>query len=162
MPRRNAEARQNAVSLHVGSSFPAAWKNVLSPWFKNAALASLESEKPVAVVTPFPSDAAFLRSKLLEHSIALLGVRFITPPQLRELLLADGALSLPLREHLRLLLAVAAESTHSQDVDLAAIARSISIAPDNLLRVFDQVSAAGWNFERTGPPAAREIVKRFE
>jgi len=153
------------VSLHVGPSFSAGWDNVVLPWFKGIALASLENEEPVAVVTPLPSGAAFLRSKLLEHAIPLLGVRFITPPQLRELLLADGALTLPLREHLRLILAIAAESaaaTISQDVDLAAIARSISRSPDNLLRIFDQVSAAGWNFERTGAPALREIIKRFQ
>jgi len=164
VPTRKREARKNLreVSLYIGASFPAAWENVLLPWFERVALASIRSEELVAVVTPFPSTAVFLRSKLLEHSIPLLGVRFITPPQLRELLLADRGLALPLREHLRLLLAIAAESVHSQDVDLAAIARSISIAPDNLLRVFDQVSAAGWNFERTGPPAAREIVKQFE
>jgi hypothetical protein len=164
VPTRKREARKNLreVSLYIGASFPAAWENVLLPWFERVALVSIQSEELVAVVTPFPSAAVFLRSKLLEHSIPLLGVRFITPPQLRELLPADGALALPLREHLRLLLAIAAESANSPDTDLAAIARSISIAPDNLLRVFDQVSAAGWNFDRTGPPAAREIVKQFE
>jgi hypothetical protein len=164
VPTRKREARKNLreVSLYIGASFPAAWENVLLPWFERVALASIQSEELVAVVTPFPSAAVFLRSKLLEHSIPLLGVRFITPPQLRELLLPDGALALPLREHLRLLLAIAAESANSRDADLAAIARSISIAPDNLLRVFDQVSAAGWSFERTGPSAAREIVKQFE
>lgn len=150
------------ASLYLGASFPAAWENVLLPWFERVALASIQSEDLVAVVTPFPGAAAFWRSKLLEHSIPLLGVRFITTPQLRELLLADGALALPLREHLRLLLAIAAESANFQDVDLAAIARSISIAPDNLLRVFDRISAAGWNFDCTGPPAACEIVKQFE
>jgi hypothetical protein len=164
VPTRKREARKNLreVSLYIGASFPAAWENVLLPWFERVALASVQSEELVAVVTPFPSAAVFLRSKLLEHAIPLLGVRFITPPQLRELLLPEGALALPLREHLRLLLAIAAESANCWDADLAAIARSISIAPDNLLRVFDQVSAAGWNFERTGPPAAREIVKQFE
>lgn len=164
MPRRKAESQENqrSVSLHIGSSFPAAWETVLLPWFKNVALVSVESPEPVAVVTPFPSAAVFLRAKLIEHEIPLLGVRFMTPPQLRELLLADGALPLPLREHLRLLLAIAAESTNSQDVDLAAIAKSISRAPDNLLRAFDQVSAAGWDSEHNGAPAVREIMTRFQ
>jgi len=62
----------------------------------------------------------------LEHEIPLLGVKFITPPRLRELLLAEDASSLSLREHLRLLMAIAAESVASRisaDVDLAAIAK---------------------------------------
>jgi len=165
MPRRKPEEPKQSVSLHIGSSFASAWESVVLPWFKSGALASLESNETVALVTPFPSGAAFLRSKLLEHEIPLLGVKFITPAHLRELLLDEDASSLPLREHLRLLLATAAESvaTHnSKDVDVTAIAKSISRSPDNLLRVFDQVSAAGWNFESIGAPAVREIIQEFQ
>jgi hypothetical protein len=165
MPRRKSKEPEHFVSLHIGSSFASAWESVLLLWFKTAALASLESNETVAVVTPFPSGAAFLRSKLLEHEIALLGVKFITPAHLRELLLAEDASALPLREHLRLLLATAAESVENRaaaDVDLAAIAKSISRSPDNLLRTFDQVSAAGWDFQNIGAPAVREIIQEFQ
>src|SRR6266480_7950613 len=175
MPRRKTEEPKRSMSLHIGSSFASAWESVLWPWFKTAALASLESNEAVAVLTPFPSGAAFLRSKLLEHQISLLGVKFITPPSLRELLLAEDASSLQLREHLRLLLATASESVASRasdDVDpaavtsaeeaRAAIAKSISRSPDNLLRTFDQVSAAGWNFQDIGAPAVREIIQEFQ
>jgi len=165
MSRNEPEEPKRSVSLHIGSSFASAWKSVLLPWFKATALASLESEQPAVVVTPFPSNAAFLRSKLLEHEISLLGVKFITPPRLRDMLLAEDASALPLREHLRLLLAIAAESVaarNSEDVDLAAIAKSISRSPDNLLRTFDQISAAGWNFQSIGGPAVREIIQVFQ
>src|SRR5439155_15049028 len=91
--------------------------------------------------------------------------KFLTPPRLRKLLLAEDAASLPLREHLRLLLATAAESVAaraSDDVDLVAIAKSISRSPDNLLRTFDRVSAAGWNLQDIGAPAVREIIREFQ
>src|ERR1700719_3890053 len=155
MPRRKAEAHHNSrvVSLHIGSSFLSGWDSVLLPWFKDVALEAVKSREPVAIVTPSSSAAVCLRSKLLEQSVPLLGVKFITPPQLRELLVADDALSLPLREHLRLLVAIAAESINSQNIDAAAIAKSVARAPDNLLRVFDKVSAAGWKFERDAAPA---------
>src|ERR1700730_4469659 len=165
MPPKSAAARENSISLHIAPSFPSAWQTIVLPWFQATALASLASNEPAVVVTPSPSAAAFLRSRLLEHKIPLLGVRFLTPPRLRELLLADTAALAPLREHLRLLLAIAAESTaiaNQDDVDRAAIARSISHAPDNLLRVFDEVSTAGGNFESMGPPAACEIIKIFQ
>src|SRR6267378_7479556 len=165
MPLREPEEPKQSVSLHIGSSFASAWESVLLPWFKEVKLASLKNNETVAVATPFPSGAAFLRSKLLEHEIPLLGVRFITPPRLRELLLAEDTSSLPLREHLRLLLATAAESVASrasEDVDRVTIAKSISRSPDNLLRTFDQVSAAGWDFQRAGAPAAREIIQIFQ
>ena len=110
MPLREPEEPKQSVSLHIGSSFASAWESVLLPWFKEVKLASLKNNETVAVATPFPSGAAFLRSKLLEHEIPLLGVKFITPPRLRELLLAEDASSLSLREHLRLLMAIAAES----------------------------------------------------
>jgi PD-(D/E)XK nuclease superfamily len=165
MSRRKSEEPKRSVSLHIGSSFASAWESVLLPWFSSAALASLENNETVAVVTPLPSGAAFLRSRLLEHEIPLLGVKFITPARLRELLLAEDASSLPLREHLRLLLATAAESVagrSSDNVDVAAIAKSISRSPDNLLRTFDQVSAAGWDFQGIGAPAVREIIQEFQ
>src|SRR5436305_8278014 len=98
MPRRKSEDPKQSVSLHIGSSFADAWESVLLPWFQEAGLASLESNESVAVVTPFPSGAAFLRSRLLEYEIPLLGVKFITPAHLRELLVAEDASAPPLRE----------------------------------------------------------------
>jgi hypothetical protein len=153
---------RNPFSLHIGASFLSGWNSVLLPWFNSVALEAVKNPEPVVVVTPSPSAAAFLRSKLLDESVAWLGVKFLTPPQLRETLLADAAPSVPLREHLRLLLAVAAESIDSSDVDLVAVAKSVCRAPDNLLRAFDKASAAGWDFKTSAPPAAREIISRFE
>src|SRR5437660_8828128 len=175
LPRRKPAEPIRTVSLHIGCSFASAWEGVLLPWFKEVGLASLTNNETVAVATPFPSGAAFLRSKLLEHEIPLLGVKFVTPARLRELLLAEDASALPLREHLRLLLASAAESVaarNSADVDsgavaasaeeaLAAIAKSISRSPDNLLRVFDQVSAAGWDFQTSARPPCVRSYKNF-
>ena len=162
-PRREPESDSPRVSLHIGPSFPATWADAGLPWFQAHSLNALKSAEPVAVITPFPSGAAFLRSKLLEHGIPLLGVKFLTPPLLRELLLGHET-AVPLREQLRLLLATAAEKIaekNADDVDLSAIAKSIARAPDNLLRVFDQVSAAGWSWEQFAPPAIKEVLKQF-
>lgn len=163
-PRRKPEPSSAHLSVRIGPTFLSAWDEVILPWFKTFALEALRAAEPVAVATPFPIGAAFLRAKLLEHQIPLLGIKFLTPPLLREFLLADHAATVPLREDLRLLLAVAAErisSKHSADVDLSAIANSIARSPDNLLRVFDQVTAAGWNLEEFRPTAVREILEEF-
>lgn len=152
-----------SVSLHIGSSFPAAWESVLLPWFRRVALAPLETPDAVAVITPSPSAAVFLRAKLLEHEIALLGLKFITPTQLREIILGNAAGTLPLREHLRLLLAIAAESIGaSEHTNLNMLARSISRAPDNLLRAFDRAAAAGWDFRELASPGLRDIARQFQ
>ncbi len=168
MSRRNGEAREDLrrVSLHIGASFEAAWESVLLPWFESIATRAFESQEPVAVVTPLGSHSAFLRAKLLEHRVSLLGVKFLSPPSLRELLLRESGTKLPLREHLRLLLSIAAEecaksSRRSDDVDVSVMARSVARAPDPLLRAIDQLSAAGWNFETVGPAALHTNVKKF-
>src|SRR6266571_1375214 len=103
MPRTKAKERENSVSLQIASSSQSAWENVLLPWFKRVARAPLGIQEPAAAVTASRAQADFLRKQLLTQGVALLGVKFLTPPQLRELLLRRSTLKLPLREHLRLL-----------------------------------------------------------
>jgi PD-(D/E)XK nuclease superfamily len=163
VPKRKTEARKNPreVSLHIGSSFAGALDSVVLPWIEAATETAFTQRELVAVVTPFASDAIFLRSKLLERGIALLAVKFLKPAQLREMIVQDGA-PIPLREHLRLLLSIAAEEcAGSPDVDLAAIAKSVAHAPDHLLREIDRLSAAGWSFGDVAPPALHTIAERF-
>src|SRR5205807_10347593 len=109
MPRKSAPENSRTASLHIGASFRAAWENVLLPWFESVATSAFTESEPVAVITPFASDATFLRSKLLERGISLLGVRFLRPAQLRELLLRDSGARILLRVHLTILLAVGPE-----------------------------------------------------
>lgn len=152
----------------MGASFAGAWENVLLPWFESRARAPL-TPAPSAVVTPSRSHAYLLRSKLLAQGISILGLRFLSPAQLREILLA-GNRNIPLREHLRLLLAIAAErvaaATEEKTAPRAApdflIAKSIARDPDHFLRALDQLSAAGWTREELEEPALRAIAGSFE
>ena len=152
------------VALHIGTSFEAAWDNVLLPWF-TAAPRAFKARAPVAVIAPFRSHAYLLRSRLLARGISLLGVKFLSPAQLRELLLRGSGLNLPLREHLRLLFAIAAEkltakidSRQSEDL----VAKSVARDPDHFLRIFDELGAAGWSLSEIGEPILSEIAASFE
>jgi hypothetical protein len=175
MPRRNAEPRQNsrAVSLHVGPSFPAAWENVLLPWFQGAARVSWQQQEPTLVVMPFRSHAYAIKGLLLDRGVSLLGLRFVSPPELRELLSSKSEMHLPLREHLRLLLSIAAEECMKLPENAALrekrmakadflAAKSVTRAPDHLLRAIDQLGAAGWDFAAVDLPALREVEARFQ
>jgi hypothetical protein len=165
MPRKTTEVRENSVSLHLASSFQSAWENVLFRWFKRVARAPLEIQKPVAVVTASRAQADFLRNQLLACGVALLGVKFLTPPQLRELLLRRSGLKLPLREHLRLLLAITADELANKSKDSStqtSVAKSIARDPDNFLRAFDQLRAAGCELNELEPPILRELATTFE
>src|SRR5450432_2933685 len=105
--RAKSPSNERRISLHLGVSFADSWENVLLPWFESIARFP-PTHVPSAVVTPFRSQAYLLRGKLLAHEISLLGLKFLSPAQLRDTLLPSGR-NIPLREHLRLLLAIAAE-----------------------------------------------------
>jgi hypothetical protein len=153
------------VSLHLATSFDAAWENVLLPWFERVAPQAFAQTAPVAVVTPFRSHAQLLRNKLFAHGISLLNVRFLVPAQLREFLLRDNELKLPLREHLRLLLAIAADEIAANVDDERSdslLARAVARDPDYFLRLFDEFGAAGWDVAEVGQPALAEIVIEFK
>src|SRR5215470_13946985 len=147
MPRVRSEPELHSarVSLHIGASPEAAWENLVRPWFQKVATGTLQGKNPAAVVTASRSQAYFFRSRLLAEGKSLLGAKFLSPPQLRELLLRGHDLRVPLREHLRLILAVTAEEFARKNSDESVIAaKSIARDPDRFLRAIDELRAAGW------------------
>ena len=152
------------VSLHLPTSFDAGWENVVLPWFEDLLSRGFNHADPIAVVTPFRSHAQLLRQKLLARGASVLGVRFLGPAQLRELLLRDTGLRLPLREHLRLLLAITEQEVVANidgQQSHPLIARAVARDPDYFLRLFDELGAAGWDVTELGEPLLDEIAERF-
>src|SRR5215470_4527648 len=165
MPQKTDEGLSaRRVSLLLATSPEAAWGNAVRPWFEKIATHGLRDERPVVVVTASRSQAYFFRSRLLAEGKSLLGVKFLSPPQLREFLLRDHKLRVPLREHLRLLLSVTSEefARKSSDNETVLIARSIARDPDRFLRAIDELRAAGWTFDEIDSAALREIAANFE
>ena len=162
--RSKAESHSAHVSLHIGVSPEAAWENVVRHWFEKIAARALKDQQPAAVVTASRSQAYFFRSRLLAEGKSLLAVKFLSPSQLREQLLRRYDLQVPLREHLRLLLAVTAEqfASKSDHDETVLIAKSVARDPDRFLRAIDQLGAGGWTFDEIDSPALREIATRFE
>jgi PD-(D/E)XK nuclease superfamily protein len=162
--RSEPEVHSPRVSLHIGASPEAAWENVVRHWFEKIASHALQDQQPAAVVTASRSQAYFFRSRLLREGKSLVGVKFLSPPQLRELLLRRHDLRVPLREHLRLLLAVTAEqfASKNSENETVLVAKSIARDPDSFLRAIDQLRAAGWTFDEIDSPALRKIAARFE
>ena len=175
MPKKRVEADRSSaqVSLHIGTSFCTTWETILLPWFQAAGRVSWQQRQPTLVAVPFRSQAYAIKGLLLDRGVSLLGIRFVSPAELRELLAARSRTCLALREHLRLLLAIAAEECMKLPEDPALrakrmleadflAAKSVARAPDHLLRTIDQLGAAGWDFSAVELPALREIAARFQ
>src|SRR5438094_7427303 len=162
--RSEAEIHSRRISLHIGASPEAAWKNVVRRWLERIANRNLQDKNLAAIVIASRSQAHFFRSRLLAVGRSLFPVKFLSPPQLRELLLRDRDLHMPLREHLRLILAVTAEefASKSTDDETVLVAKSIARDADRFLHELDELRAAGWTFDEIESPALREIAARFE
>ena len=175
MVKRREDPRKSdrRVTLRIGPSLSSARENVLLPWFEKAAGAAWREKKPVLVVVPFRSHAYAIKGLLLDRGISFLGIQFVSPPELRDLLSRHGKTNLPLREHLRLLLSISAEECMTLPDDPLSrearmlepdflAAKSVARAPDHLLRAIDQLGAAGWDFAAVKLPALREVETRFQ
>ncbi|MDP9097874.1 MAG: PD-(D/E)XK nuclease family protein [Verrucomicrobiota bacterium] len=154
------------AALRIASSPREAWDQAIAPWFREVLPVSWKQKLPSIVVVPTRSHAHALKARLLEERHSHLGIQFVTPAGLRELLGGNRDQALPLREHLRLLLAVAAEETlrESSEDDASAAnlaAKAVVRAPDHLLRTLDRLETAGWDFARLGFDSFQPIVQRF-
>lgn len=153
-----------AHALLLASSPEAAWHCAIEGWLKEAAAEAWQSERPSLVVVPTRGQIQALKGRLLEAGFSALGLHFVTPPYLRALLAAESETLPAPREHLRLLLALAAEQlladTRLPEAQrLAAI--SVRRTPDHLLRLLEQLSGAGADFEQIDLPAFRPVVRKF-
>src|SRR5213593_2823229 len=162
--RSEPEVHSRRISLHIGASPEAAWKNVVRHRLEGIASRTLQDKKPAAVVTASRTQAYFFRSRLLHEGKSLLAVKFLSPPQLRELLLRGRNPHVPLREHLRLILAITAEEFTNKNTndETVLVAKSIARDADPFLRALDELRAAGWTLDEIESAALREIAARFE
>ena len=161
------------VSLHIGNSFADAWQELIRPWFESLAVTATAQPRLNAVIVPFRSTAHNIKRLLLDNGISLIGIRFMSAADVRETLATTIGSCVPPREHLRLLLSIAAEQSMDLPEDPIArekrladpeflAAKSVLRTPDHLLRTIDRLGAAGWDLKAVELPALREITTRFQ
>ena len=159
-------ARRRKSALWIAPSPREAWQGAIRRWFEETLGASWGQSRPSLVVVPARSHAHALKARLLAEGKSNLGIHFVTPSGLRDLLSGASEHTLPLREHLRLLLAVAAEETlrESPEDETNAerlAAKAVVRAPDHLLRTLERLETAGWDFESLGLNSFQPIARRF-
>jgi hypothetical protein len=151
-------------ALLLASSAEAAWHGAAAVWLRQASAEAWKNQRPAVVLVPTRGQIQALKVQLVEDGLSALGLEFVTPPYLRALLAAQSGTLPPAREHLRLLLALAAEQLLTREKlseaeRLAAV--SVRRTPDHLLRLLEQLSAAGSDFEQVDLPAFRPVVQKF-
>ena len=155
---------KRAPALLLASSADAAWQGGIADWLAKHGATAWQHESPTCVVAPTRGQLNAIKARLLGSGQAALGIQFLTPPYLRALL-CDGLDCSPARaEHLRLLLALAADEALSDDElseaeRLAAI--SVQRTPNHLLHLLERLSTAGIDFDEVDLTAFRPVVRRF-
>ncbi|HYJ06637.1 MAG TPA: PD-(D/E)XK nuclease family protein [Chthoniobacterales bacterium] len=153
-------------ALHIAQTARDAWEGSIRDWFRETHTVSWKQPLPSLVVVPARSHAHALKARLLHERQSTLGIHFVTPAGLRDLLSTANDRTLPLREHLRLLLAIAAEETLRDSADKKSegdelAAKAVLRAPDHLLRTLDRLETAGWDFDALRLDAFQPIVRSF-
>ncbi len=136
------------------------WENAISPWLKSVLPQSWTQRLPSAVVVPTRDHANAIKARLLEIFPSHLGLHFLTPAGLRSLLATEETHLPTAPENLRLLLALAAEQTSSNESQKLA-AQAVVRSPGNLLRTLDRLEAAGWDFQDLPIASFRPMIDRF-
>ena len=154
-PGTIASSRQ--VALWLAESSRDAWENVIAPWCERVLPDSWKRDLPAVIVVPTRGHANALKERLLHRGLSHLGLHFVTPTSLREMLSREDSTPHGEPEHLRLLLAIAATET-PEDLTAKAVARS----PGQLLRALDRLQIAGWKFEELALASFAPLVRRFE
>lgn len=142
---------------------------MLRGWFHDNARDAWTRARRSLVVVPTRPYANALKARLLEEGISHLGLHFVTPGVLRELLrrAVDAEQPLSSREDLQLLLAIAAEEMLATGTaggelnDVAQTAKAVLRAPDHLFRTLERLQASGWSFDDLQLRSFQPIVHRF-
>jgi hypothetical protein len=129
--------------------------DVVRSWMERAT----RMGKECAVVVPSRGLAVALKNRALLADMNLLGVRFLLPSELRELLGGEAVN----RDALRLAAAIVAEEAESKAPGPGErkVASAIARSPDAFLNAFEQLDQAGWDPLEHLPRGLRGIARSF-
>jgi PD-(D/E)XK nuclease superfamily protein len=148
--------------LLIAPSVREAWDDAIAPWFERVVPEAWKHPLPSLVVVPTRGHVNDLKMRLIAKGSSHLGLQFATPASLRALLVRDDAAPAAEREHLRLLLAIAASEIENRPNDSEALAaKAVARAPALLLRALDRLETAGWKFQELGLSSFAPVVQRF-
>ena len=139
MKKKNPQTAANSrhLALWLAESSRDAWENVIAPWCERVLPDCWKRDLPAVIVVPTRGHANALKERLLHLGRSHLGLHFVTPISLRQMLASDDDMPSASTEDLQLLLAIAATEM-PDDLTAKAVARS----PGPLLRALDRLQTA--------------------
>src|SRR5476651_1813843 len=78
-----------ATRLYFTASVEEQWRALAGPWLRAQAGEAWKNPKPTVVLTPSRAESFYLRSRLVAEGVPFLGLRFWTPSDARQFLLAE-------------------------------------------------------------------------
>jgi hypothetical protein len=149
--------------LLVAPSVREAWEDAISPWIDRVLPGTWGNPLPSLLIVPTRGQVNDLKARLIAKGSSHLGLQFVTPRSLRPLLAQEDPTATAEPEHLRLLLAIAAnEMEDSPNESEALSAKAVARAPSVLLRALDRLETSGWKFEELSLPSFAPLVQRFK
>src|ERR1700677_1076200 len=128
------------------------WRDVAGPWLRERTASAWKSPLPTVILTPSRAESFYLKGRLMTEGVAFLGLRFWTPSDARQFLLAElsPGITVATQAELRLLARICAEDVLDQTRADNATLGSVVREPAAFLRAYDLMLGAGWDPARDG------------
>jgi hypothetical protein len=153
-----------ATRLYFTETVETQWQEIAGPWLRAQAATAWKNPRPTVILTPTRAEGFYLRSRLVAEGIPYLGLRFWTPSDARQFLLAEALpeLGSTSRAEERLIARACAENlADPANPDHAAIT-SVIREPGAFLRAYDLLLGAGWNPAREGADYGRDLARDLQ
>jgi hypothetical protein len=152
------------MRLFFTASVEEQWHALAGPWLRSQAATAWKNPQPTVILTPSRAEGFYLRSRLVEEGLPYLGLRFWTPSDARQFLLATippelGAATLAEQ---RLVARACAENLVQQAGSDNATIPSVIREPGAFLRAYDLLLGAGWNPARDGADYGRQLARDLQ
>ena len=147
------------ASLYTYSDFDVIWDSLWCPWFTAVLGEAWKQELPVVVICPNKALLSALKGRLAEEGLPSLGVFYMTPGSLRQLLVQKMNLgcNVALREDLHLLMRVAAEQDGG-----SGLTKALAMDPADLTKDCDRLNAAGWDTAAFSEQEVQAFSQRYQ
>jgi hypothetical protein len=153
-----------ATRLYFTASVDEQWSALAGPWLREKAATAWKGPKPAVVLTPSRAEGFYLKSRLVAEGVPCLGLRFWTPSDARQFLLAEIApeLGAATQAEQRLVARACAENLAArQGAENATLASAVR-EPGAFLRAYDLLLGAGWNPAREGADYGRDLAREMQ